>query len=74
MWDHPDYVKGVEYLDPEEREKRTQRITRAIDLAAKHETLPKEIQAIQEPRNFYMAPLMEQFAKEREEKEDLNNA
>merc|ERR1711916_100409 len=56
--DHEDYKQALKYLTEEERQNREKRIHRAIDLAAKHEELPKEIQEIQEPRKFYITPLM----------------
>jgi hypothetical protein len=42
-----------------------------MDLSAKHETLPKEIQAVQTPGKFYLADLMADLAKIREEREKL---
>lgn len=39
----------------------------------KHEYLPKEVQAVQEPGKFYLADMMEDMRKLREERERLNN-
>eukprot|EP00512_Aurantiochytrium_limacinum_P000272 CAMPEP_0171485010 /NCGR_PEP_ID=MMETSP0958-20121227/315_1 /TAXON_ID=87120 /ORGANISM="Aurantiochytrium limacinum, Strain ATCCMYA-1381" /LENGTH=103 /DNA_ID=CAMNT_0012017767 /DNA_START=182 /DNA_END=493 /DNA_ORIENTATION=+ len=69
--ENPDLQKAVQYLPKAEKVARQRRITRAIDLNFKHEELPKEVQAIQEPGKIYLAPLMEEFKKLRVEKQLL---
>ncbi|GBG29916.1 Cytochrome b-c1 complex subunit 7 [Hondaea fermentalgiana] len=69
--ENADVQKAIQYLPSAEKVARQRRITRAIDLNFKHEELPKEIQAVQEPGKFYLAPLMEEFRKLRVERQLL---
>ena len=69
--ENPDVQKALQYIPKEELVARNRRITRAIDLSFKHESLPKEIQNLQEPSKFYLKDLMAEFKALREEKDAL---
>lgn len=71
MTEHDDYQHALKYMPAEDYENRTRRLRRAMEISAKHEMLPKEIQDIQTPRKFYMADLMEESAKLRKEKDEI---
>ena len=71
--EHPDVQSALKYVPEGERVARERRIRRAMLLSLKHEYLPKEIQAIQEPGKWYMRDEVEQQRKIREEREKLNN-
>lgn len=51
---------------------RNRRLKRASDLAMKHEYLPEDVQAMQDPWDSYLTPLIEHFKKERLEREQLS--
>mmetsp|Transcript_16255 Transcript_16255/g.28809 ORF Transcript_16255/g.28809 Transcript_16255/m.28809 type:complete len:104 (+) Transcript_16255:93-404(+) len=67
--ENPDLQRALQYLPAEERELRNRRIRRAVDLSFKHEALPADVQAVQEPGKEYLAPLMKEFKAIREERE-----
>jgi len=69
--EHPDVVNALKYIPEAERVAREQRIRRAMLLSLKHEYLPNEIQAIQEPGKWYMKDMMEEMRKIREERDRL---
>ncbi|CAK8998002.1 Cytochrome b-c1 complex subunit 7-2 [Durusdinium trenchii] len=71
MAENPDLQRALQYIPEEEVQNRQRRISRAIDLSFKHEYLPKEIEALQEPGKVYLEPLMAEFKAIREEKELL---
>ena len=71
MAENPDVQRALQYIPKEELLARQQRIRRAIDLDFKHEELPKDIQALQEPGREYLAPLMAEFKVLREERQSL---
>jgi hypothetical protein len=50
---------------------RDRRLARAQDLSFKHELLPADIQAVQTPGKPYLAPIMAELKKIREEREEM---
>uniref|UniRef100_A0A7S2WSF4 Cytochrome b-c1 complex subunit 7 n=1 Tax=Mucochytrium quahogii TaxID=96639 RepID=A0A7S2WSF4_9STRA len=71
MTENPDVKRALQYIPKEEQIARQRRIRRAIDLNFKHQYLPKEIEAVQEPGTVYLQPLMDKFRVLREERELL---
>ena len=67
----PDVHRAHSWMTEEEREGRNRRLKRAIDLNMKHVHLPPEIQALQEPLNFYLSENIEEAKQLREERELL---
>lgn len=65
----PDVKAALDMLAPEEALLRKKRLHRAIDLQMKHEELPKELQAVQDPWNHYLRPLVDQARQRRIERE-----
>jgi ubiquinol-cytochrome c reductase subunit 7 len=50
---------------------REQRLARAQDMSFKHEYLPADIQAVQTPGKVYLAPIMAELKKIREERDEM---
>jgi ubiquinol-cytochrome c reductase subunit 7 len=68
-----DVARALKYLPKEEKVARDRRIKRAMMLSCRHEYLPENVQALQEPGKWYMKDLMEEFKVLREERDSLNN-
>lgn len=71
MAENVDVQRALKYIPKEELTARNQRLLRATDMNFKHEYLPKEIQAVQEPGKRYLEEKMTVFRKLREERELL---
>ena len=65
------YRAHSEFMSEEERVGRNRRLKRAIDMNMKHVHLPNDIQAVQDPLNFYLSEHIEEAKKLREERELL---
>eukprot|EP00286_Rhodomonas_abbreviata_P003703 CAMPEP_0181346732 /NCGR_PEP_ID=MMETSP1101-20121128/33487_1 /TAXON_ID=46948 /ORGANISM="Rhodomonas abbreviata, Strain Caron Lab Isolate" /LENGTH=101 /DNA_ID=CAMNT_0023458869 /DNA_START=159 /DNA_END=461 /DNA_ORIENTATION=- len=67
--DHPDMEFALKHCSPEIRENRSRRLRRAMDLDAKHVSLPQEIQEMQTPFKYELQELMAEGRALREERE-----
>ena len=65
------YRAHSEFMSEEDRVGRNRRLKRAIDMNMKHVHLPNDIQAVQDPLNFYLSEHIEEAKKLREERELL---
>ncbi|OQR99224.1 hypothetical protein ACHHYP_07182 [Achlya hypogyna] len=63
--------KAVTWLGKEEKIARQRRLVRASDLSFKRAYLPEDIQAIQEPLNFYLDDKVEEVRKLGDERNKL---
>ena len=64
--------RALTWVPEDVRLDREKRLRRAIDLSAKHEDLPKHIQAIQEPGTEYLRPFIKEAKAMREERKMLD--
>ena len=60
------------FMTEEDRVSRDRRLKRAIDLNIKHTYLPVEIQALQDPLNFYLTDHIDEAKQLREERNCYN--
>eukprot|EP00945_MAST-04E_sp_MAST-4E-sp1_P004471 g4471.t1 len=65
------YRAHKEFMPDEDRVGRDRRLKRAIDMNMKHVHLPADVQAIQDPLNFYLSEHIDEAKKLREERELL---
>ena len=66
-----DVHRAHSFMTEEDRVSRDRRLKRAIDLNIKHTYLPVEIQALQDPLNFYLTDHIDEAKLLREERELL---
>ena len=66
-----DVHRAHTFMSEEDRVGRDRRLKRAIDLNIKHIYLPQEIQALQDPLNFYLTEHVQEAKLLREERELL---
>ena len=60
---------ALNYIPAAEAVLRQRRMKRAMDLSLKHQSLPAQVQDVQVPGDFYLAPVqnkLQQLAEERE--------
>eukprot|EP00939_MAST-03C_sp_MAST-3C-sp1_P003451 g3451.t1 len=67
----PAVAMAIERMTPQEREARTRRLRRALDLDFKKTVLPAEIQAVQEPLKQTLWPLIDECMEEIDERKAL---
>merc|ERR1712100_163058 len=60
----PEVLEAVNRISPAEREARSMRIRRAVDLSFKETYLPKEMQDAHQPFQVYLTPAIKQIEKE----------
>lgn len=66
------YVSGaLNYIPATDVVMRQRRLKRAMDLSLKHQELPAQIQDVQTPGDFYLAPVQDKLRQLAEERELL---
>jgi len=68
-----DVQEALDRLPKEEREMRTQRLKRAMDLSMKHIYLDKETMEKQTPWDHYLSPVLAEVEAEKSEKVALGS-
>lgn len=66
-----DVGEALRRLDPAVMEARLQRQKRAFDISVKHTELPKDLQAVQTPFDFYLDETLAQVKAEAAERKEL---
>jgi hypothetical protein len=66
---NPDRRAALAFLTPEQQHARTKRLFRAIDLDTKHEYLPKELRALNDPYKMEYIPIAQELRARRLEKD-----